>query len=265
MNENKPKIIIDDPWQYLKEFTKARIALGRCGSSIPTHELLDFRMAHAKAIDAVHIPLDCESIASRLESDFKEKVLIVHSAAKGRSEYLKRPDLGRILSEESSDRIKSLPKKAEYDISVVIADGLSATAIEKNVIPFCGILIPELKKQYSLAPIVIAQQGRVAIGDSVSELFHAKMVILLVGERPGLKSPDSMGIYMTYNPFYGITEDKRNCISNVREHGLSYPMASFKLLYLLEESFKRRISGVNLKDEQPLDSLGDADPKSLEI
>ncbi len=252
MSESKPDIVVKDPWESLKQYTKARIALGRCGSSMPTHELLDFKLAHAKAIDAVHIPLGSAEIMEQLKLITNEKVILVHSAAADRAVYLKRPDLGRILDEASVEKIKLLPKKAEYDISIVISDGLSATAIEKNIIPFCRILIIELKTTYSIAPVVVAEQARVAIADGIAELFNARMVIQIIGERPGLKSSDSMGVYMTYNPFQGITEDKRNCISNIREHGLSYELASSKLLYLLNESFKRKISGVDLKDEQPL-------------
>lgn len=252
---DKPNIFIEDPWTTLRNYTQARIALGRCGSSVPTKELLSFKLAHAKAIDAVHVPLDTDKIVTELENISGEKAIRLHSAANDRSVYLKRPDLGRVLSDESTRLLKSVPRQSEYQIALVVSDGLSATAIEKNIAPFFGLLYPELKKQYALAPIVVTEQARVAIGDAIAELLNAKMVINFIGERPGLKSPDSLGIYMTYKPFSGITEDKRNCISNVRKDGLSYPMACSKLLYLLSESFKKGISGVDLKDEQVVGAI----------
>lgn len=252
---HKPNIFIEDSWTVLRSYTKARIALGRCGSSIPTKELLSFKLAHAKAIDAVHLPLNTDKIMEDIERISGEKVIRVHSAASDRFVYLKRPDLGRVLCKDSMEVLKSVPKKEMYHIGLVVSDGLSATAIEKNIVPFFKMLIPELKRQYTMAPIVVAEQARVAIGDSIAELLHAKMVVHFIGERPGLKSPDSLGIYMTYHPFWGITEDKRNCISNVRKDGLSYPLACSKLLYLISESFKRSISGVDLKDEQSVDAI----------
>ncbi len=255
MNTKRPDIIIEDPWKQLKDYTKARIAMGRCGSSIPTKELLDFRLAHAKAIDAVHIPLNTVDLVSELEKIVREHVFVVHSKAENRDVYLKRPDLGRKLSSDSVELLNSIPINSNYDIALVVSDGLSATAIKRNIIPFFNLLYPELNKSYSLSPVVIAKQARVAIGDEIASLFNAKLVVNIIGERPGLKSPDSMGIYMTYNPSVGITDEKRNCISNIRKDGLSYELACSKLLYLISESIKKGISGVDLKDEQDSNSL----------
>jgi len=251
MINKEQKTIVASSWESLKKHTKARIAIGRCGNSIPTQELLAFKLAHAKAIDAVHVPFQKELVIRELEEISGAEVLSLQSNAKDRSEYLQRPDLGRSLSEASAQLIKTTPKAAEYDIALIVADGLSSVAIEKNISSMFNLLLPELKgRNYSLAPICVIEQSRVAIADSVAELLNARLSIIFIGERPGLMSPDSLGIYMTYAPKSGTTDERRNCISNVRQDGLSYPAACSKLLYLVDESFKRRISGVNLKDEQ---------------
>ncbi len=250
---NKLQTFIPNPWEELKKHTKARIAIGRCGSSIPTKALLEFKLAHAKAIDAVNIPLDIQKLKNEIETVTHEDVICVSSFAQSRSDYLRRPDWGRKLSKSSSKVLQEATQKKDYDITIVVSDGLSATAIEKNILPFLKLLYPELNKKYQLAPIVIAEQARVALADEVALAFNSTVVINCIGERPGLKSPDSMGIYMTYNPYSGITDDKRNCISNIRKDGLSYEVACSKLLYLIQEAFSKRISGVNLKDNQNLD------------
>jgi len=251
MITTEPKTIVASSWDSLKIHTKARIAIGRCGNSIPTQELLAFKLAHAKAIDAVHVPFQKELVIKELEEISGAEVLSLQSNAKDRSEYLQRPDLGRSLSDTSAQLIKTTPKAAEYDIALIVADGLSSVAIEKNISSLFSLLLPELKRRnYSVAPICVVEQSRVAIADSVAELLNARLSIVFIGERPGLMSPDSLGIYMTYDPKNGTTDERRNCISNVRQDGLSYSAACSKLLYLVDESFKRRISGVNLKDEQ---------------
>lgn len=251
MRDFETKVATENPWQSLKRYTHARIAIGRCGNSIPTEELMEFKLAHAKAIDAVHLPLKKDSIAQEIENTFGIGVLLLQSAVKDRSEYLRRPDLGRILSDKSVQLIQNTVNAAEFDISLVIADGLSSSAIEKNILPMFTHLLPLLKKKnYTLSPISLVEQGRVAIADSIAELMQARLTVIFIGERPGLKSPDSLGIYMTYDPRRGTTDERRNCISNVRRDGLSYDIACSKLLYLLDESFKRKLSGVELKDEQ---------------
>jgi ethanolamine ammonia-lyase small subunit len=165
--------------------------------------------------------------------------------------YLQRPDKGRRLNEPSREVLLKLDRPASgYDVVLVIGDGLSSFAIEENAAAFLDILLPLLIEQnWSVAPLVIVQQARVAIGDEVGGLLGARLVVMLIGERPGLSSPDSMGIYMTLNPRVGLTDESRNCISNVRREGLSYELAAHKLLYLMSEALKRGLSGVQLKDE----------------
>lgn len=241
----------NNPWESLREYTQARIAIGRCGTSIPTKELLDFKMCHAKAIDAVHIPLNTQRVQTQIRSITQKEVLLLHSAAPTRADYLRRPDWGRKLSEESIDAILRLPKQESYDISLVVADGLSSLAIEKNIAPVLSMLIPQLRGiGYSLAPVAIVEQGRVAVADEIASSLNARLTAIFIGERPGLKTPDSLGIYMTYAPEKGTTDERRNCISNVRTEGLSYNLACSKLMYLINEAFRLQISGVNLKDEQ---------------
>lgn len=255
---NQLKTYIENPWDSLKRYTQARVAIGRCGSSIPTKELLDFKLCHAKAIDAVHIELNTQKIANDIDDLFNEKTILLHSAAKDRGEYLRRPDLGRKLSKESVERLKSftLGGNQKPDVALVIADGLSSFAIEKNVVPFLQNFLPLLKKhELSIAPITVVEQGRVAVADEVGKLFKARLIVILIGERPGLKTPDSLGIYMTYKPTVGTTDERRNCISNVRPEGLSYEIAAHKLMYLINEAFARQLSGVELKDEQDTEAL----------
>ena len=237
-----------NPWQELKEFTAARIALGRTGVSLPTHALLQFGLAHAQARDAVHQPLQSAPLISGLEA-IGQNALELHSAARHRDEYLRRPDLGRCLSTESRAQLQG-HDKASVDLAIVIADGLSSTAIAHHALPLLEQWLPQLAQRgISLAPIVIAHQARVALGDEVGELLKARMVVVLIGERPGLSSPDSLGLYLTWQPAVGRLDAERNCISNVRPEGLDYPQAIHKLQWLLEQAFLRRLTGVALKDE----------------
>ena len=237
-----------NPWQELKEFTAARIALGRTGVSLPTHALLQFGLAHAQARDAVHQPLQSAPLISGLEA-IGQNVLELHSAARHRDEYLRRPDLGRCLSTESRAQLQG-HDKAPVDLAIVIADGLSSTAIAHHALPLLEQWLPQLAQRgITLAPIVIAHQARVALGDEVGELLKARMVVVLIGERPGLSSPDSLGLYLTWQPAVGRLDAERNCISNVRPEGLDYPQAIHKLQWLLEQAFLRRLTGVALKDE----------------
>ena len=237
-----------NPWQELKEFTAARIALGRTGVSLPTHALLQFGLAHAQARDAVHQPLQSAPLISGMEA-IGQNALELHSAARHRDEYLRRPDLGRCLSTESRAQLQG-HDKASVDLAIVIADGLSSTAIAHHALPLLEQWLPQLAQRgISLAPIVIAHQARVALGDEVGELLKARMVVVLIGERPGLSSPDSLGLYLTWQPAVGRLDAERNCISNVRPEGLDYPQAIHKLQWLLEQAFLRRLTGVALKDE----------------
>ena len=257
---NKFPLVTENEWQPLKQFTSARIALGRSGNSIPTNQQLSFQLDHARAIDAVHRALD---VAKLVQEFSQSKVLqsiigalpnVVNSKATDRMMYLQRPDLGRQINEASwqllLDSRQNSSKK--YDLAIVVADGLSSIAIEKHALPVIERLVGKLAcdKNYpwSIAPLTIITQGRVASGDDVGECLKAKVTLILIGERPGLTSPDSMGIYMTWHPKRGAKDASRNCISNIRPEGLGYEDASEKAFYLLTEAIKLQISGITLKD-----------------
>ncbi|HRG49069.1 MAG TPA: ethanolamine ammonia-lyase subunit EutC [Leptospiraceae bacterium] len=240
-----------DPWIKLKQFTSARIGIGRSGVAVPTAELLAFQMAHAQARDAVLTKINFDKITSFLKKE-KLSYLELESACHSREIYLTRPDLGRVLSENSKARIKTNSKvknKISNSISLIIVDGLSSAAIEKNIISLFKILLPELhKRKFRIAPIALVENGRVAVGDEISFLQKTDICLVLIGERPGLSSPDSLGVYLTYKTKPKTTDERRNCISNIREGGMNYPLATTKILYLIEESLRKKISGVNLKD-----------------
>lgn len=223
----------------LRSFTPARVALGRTGHSLPTAELLRFQLDHARARDAVHEPLDPSAISC--------EHLLLHSAAPDRATYLRRPDLGRRLDEKS----RGLLVRGDYDAAIVIVDGLSAPAIHHHAAALLAELIPMLA-DWRLAPLTVALEGRVAIGDEIGEALGARLVVALIGERPGLSSPDSLGIYLTWDPRPGRTDAARNCISNVRTEGNSYPVAAQKLLFLMREARTRKLSGVGLKEDARL-------------
>ncbi len=249
-------VVTSNPWGSLRRFTAARIALGRSGVSQPTAPQLEFQLAHARARDAVHLALDHAALGDALQAASGLPCLPLHSAAASRDIYLQRPDLGRRLDDGSRQALLARPLDAAgYDLAFVIADGLSALAIEQNALPFLKVLMARLAAEsWSLAPLSIVRQGRVAVGDEVGELLGARAVVVLVGERPGLSSPDSMGLYLTWAPKTGLTDAARNCISNVRPAGLTYNDAAFKLHYLLSESRQRQLSGVALKDETATDN-----------
>ena len=253
---NDSPSVIGNPWQALRQLTQARIGLGRSGVSLPTAAQLDFQLAHARARDAVHAQLDAGALAQVLTAAGQE-CLVLHSAAADRHTYLQRPDLGRRLdapSRAALERHEQPAPGAGCDLAVVIADGLSALAIERNAAPFLLALLARLAPENcALAPIVIVRQGRVAIGDEVGQLLGASAVLVLIGERPGLSSPDSMGLYLTWGPRVGLTDAARNCISNVRVAGLSCDAAAGKLHYLWSQARERGMSGVGLKDETAAD------------
>jgi ethanolamine ammonia-lyase small subunit len=242
---------VHDPWVSLRGFTAARIAIGRTGDSIPLKQLLDFKLAHAHARDAVYSDLDVEGILSALQQ-FNLPVYQLHSKATNRQKYLKRPDYGRQLAEESAAQLATY-NKVETSVSLIIADGLSATAVNQFAAGLLQLLIPKLlAANFRLAPISIVKQGRVAIADEIGEALRAQISVILIGERPGLSAPDSMSAYLTYNPKPGLTDESRNCISNIRPEGLSLPLAADKLFYLVAESLHRKLSGVDLKDNHGL-------------
>ena len=237
-----------DPWQQLKAFTKARIAIGRVGSSLPTSEILNFGLSHAMARDAVHLALDVNVLETDLRS-LGYHTMQVHSQAPDRATYLLRPDWGRRLDEPSLTFLQNAKTHALIDFLIVVGDGLSSLAVSRHVIP----LLIELKKilptEWSANHMVIASQARVAIGDEIGQALNAKMVAMLIGERPGLSSPDSLGIYLTFNPKAGLSDADRNCISNVRPEGLQYAAAAKKLVWLAKEAMRLKVTGVMLKDE----------------
>ncbi|WP_415753111.1 ethanolamine ammonia-lyase subunit EutC [Pseudomonas glycinae] len=263
----KPPVDPQNPWLELRRLTPARIALGRTGTSLPTSAQLDFQYAHAQARDAVHLPFDHAALSAQLNERQRESLLL-HSAAVDRNSYLQRPDLGRKLSDQSAQALREYAEThpGGVDLVIVVADGLSALAVHRHTLPFLTRLEEQMSAdEWSTAPVVLVEQGRVAIGDEIGQLLGAKMVVMLIGERPGLSSPDSLGLYFTYNPKVGLTDAYRNCISNVRLEGLSYGMAAHRLLYLMREACRRQLSGVNLKDEaqvQTLESEAGADMKS---
>jgi ethanolamine ammonia-lyase small subunit len=254
---DKPPVDPQNPWLQLRRLTPARIALGRTGTSLPTSAQLDFQFAHAQARDAVHLPFDHAGLSAQLSERGRESLLL-HSAALDRNSYLQRPDLGRKLSDDSAQSLRDYlaAHPGGVDLVIVVADGLSALAVHRHTLPFINRLEEQMSGDgWSIAPVVLVEQGRVAIGDEIGQLLGAKMVVMLIGERPGLSSPDSLGLYFTYNPKVGLTDAYRNCISNVRLEGLSYGMAAHRLLYLMREACRRQLSGVNLKDEAQVQTL----------
>jgi ethanolamine ammonia-lyase small subunit len=237
-----------DPWASLRAFTAARIALGRTGTSVPLREALAFKLAHAHARDAVYSELATEQLLAELP-ELGLPVSQVRSQAASRPEYLQRPDRGRQLDEASRAWLASLTAGA-CDLVLVLADGLSATAINRHALPLLRRLVPALRQAgFRLGPLVLAGQARVALGDEVGHLLQARLVLVLIGERPGLSAPDSLGAYFTYGPRPGLTDEARNCVSNIRPEGLGYAAASDKLFFLLNEALRRQLSGVGLKDE----------------
>lgn len=229
----------------LSDFTTARVLLGRTGHSLPTAELLAFQLAHAQARDAVHADLDVASMMIELKQRGLAS-LAARSAAPDRLTYLRRPDLGRSLSPDSTGNLSI--SRAEFDAVFVIADGLSALAVHRYALLVLDAALPHLH-DWRIAPIVVVQQGRVAVADAIAASLGASAAVILLGERPGLSAPDSLGIYITWKPEPGVTRDsERNCISNVRLGGLSAVAAAGRLVFLLNECRRRKLSGVRLNE-----------------
>ena len=252
---------VQDPWGDLKQFTRARIALGRVGNSLPTKEILNFGMSHAMARDAVHLALDVDALKVQIES-LDYDVIKLHSRAPDRASYLLRPDWGRRLNDESAKLLIDEIKES-VDVSIVIGDGLSSLAVQRHAAPMLEAILHSIPSSWKIGPVVIASQSRVALADEVGSLMKAKMVILLIGERPGLSSPDSLGLYLTYQPKVGCSDADRNCISNVRPEGLSYEAAARKLAWLACESMRLKVSGVALKDESDVHQIVKVEPGLL--
>ena len=246
-----------DPWRGLTRFTPARIGLGRAGGSIPTQPLLDFQLAHARARDAAWRDLDADTAQAALTARGFE-VLQLHSAAPDRRSFIQRPDLGRILSPEAKALLQDNAHAGDpFDAVFVVADGLSALAAERHAPALLGHIVPRLADaRWRLGPVCLVRQGRVAVGDEIGALLLAALTVMLIGERPGLSSPDSLGIYLTWDPVPGRSNAERNCISNVRPEGLSYALAAHKLFYLMTQARRRKLSGVELKEDAPALSAG---------
>lgn len=252
--------VINNPWRDLRKFTDARIGLGRAGISLPTSELLAFQLSHAEARDAVNLPLDISTLTQQLNATpllaSATPAFVVASQAQDRVTYLQRPDLGRKLADVSRHSLvnhldRGQDPTPQFDLAIVVVDGLSSLAVQNHAKPFINALLTRLnqkQKPLTLAPITVVEQGRVAIGDDIGEIFNAQLVIVLIGERPGLSSPDSLGLYMTWSPKTGLTDACRNCISNIRPAGLSFNEAAKRAEYLITEARKRHLTGVNLKD-----------------
>ena len=235
----------------LRALTPARVGLARTGVSLETRDLLDFERCHAQARDAVHSRLEAAALARTLEAFTHAEVLRLHSAAPDRATYLRRPDLGRTLDEAARSVLaRNAPPTGSNasTLSLIVADGLSALAVERHAAPLLQAILPRLDS-WQLAPLCVVEQARVAIGDEIGHALGAQVSIILIGERPGLSSPDSLGAYITWAPRPGRTDAERNCISNIRAEGLSYTQAAAQLGYYLTEACRRQLTGVPLKEE----------------
>jgi ethanolamine ammonia-lyase small subunit len=230
----------------LRALTPARVALGRTGVSLPTRARLDFDRCHAMARDAVHARLETAALAKTLRNLTGLEVFCLHSAAPDRATYLQRPDLGRKLDEPSAELLAQSAAGGNFDLALIVADGLSALAVERHAPPTLEAFLP-MVAGWRLAPISVVEQGRVAIGDQIGAALGAQVAVILIGERPGLSSPDSLGVYVTWEPRPGRTDAERNCISNIRAEGLSYAQAAAQLSAILGLARRLRLTGVALK------------------
>jgi ethanolamine ammonia-lyase small subunit len=284
-----------DPWNKLRLATSARIALGRAGGSLPTREWLEFKSAHAAAREAVHYPFDAEKLAADIAA-LGAEVVVANSAAGDRLTFLQRPDLGRRLDDRSRFALQELGRKCShralrdeytFDLVIIVSDGLSALAVHRQAPLLLVAMLPMLlgdgsgawgrasgespaastlgarrsldpsHPQWNLAPIVVTRFGRVALQDEIGSTVGAQLALTLIGERPGLGSPDSLGAYLVYDPKPGNTDASRNCVSNIRPEGLPCEAAAETLHYLLTEARRRKNSGVQLKDERVRSLAGD--------
>ena len=232
--------------QDLRELTPARVGLGRSGASMTTDALLAFTLDHARARDAVHTAFDVTTLAAGL-AGLGLQASQVSSQAGARSNYLRRPDLGRMLDQASCRALAGL---GAGDLAIVIGDGLSPAAVNIHAVELVRHLGPRLAEAgIRVGNVVIASGARVALGDEIGAALGARMVAMLIGERPGLSAPDSLGAYLTFAPRIGLTDEKRNCVSNIHGAGLGYDEAAFKIAWLVREGLKRHVTGVVLKDE----------------
>jgi ethanolamine ammonia-lyase small subunit len=235
----------------LRELTPARVGLGRAGVSQQTRDVLAFQACHAQARDAVHARLEPASLAAAIgriaQGAPAASVIRLHSAATDRATYLQRPDLGRKLDQSSRQPLIAFENDS-FDLVLIVADGLSALAVERHVPPLLKELLPRLA-EWKIAPICVVEQGRVAIGDEIGSVLHAGLSLILIGERPGLSSPDSLGAYITWDPRPGRTDAERNCISNIRVEGLGYPAATDQIVNCLATARRRQLTGTSLFNE----------------
>jgi ethanolamine ammonia-lyase small subunit len=240
---------IQDTETSLRDFTTARVSLRRAGTSLATSEILNFQLAHAQARDAVRADLDTDSFALRVRAEIPAlaatPVLILASAAVDRFTYLRRPDLGRILDDSSAGQLRH----CHCDVVFVVADGLSAIAVERHANPLLFLLAPALADSgWRIGPVSIVKQARVAVGDQISQKLGASLAVVLIGERPGLSAPDSLGVYITWKPGPGHTDADRNCVSNIRTQGLGYADAAAKITLYCNEARRLRYTGTALKE-----------------
>ncbi|SNS72843.1 Ethanolamine ammonia-lyase light chain [Noviherbaspirillum humi] len=251
---SKPRApVTGDPWRALRLRTPARIGLGRAGASLPTREVLAFGMAHAQARDAVHEALDVDDLMPKLQA-LGFPAVRVRSRARDRAAYLMRPDLGRRLDADCVPLLQALPSHAR--LAIVLADGLSAQAVQRHALPLLMLLRQQLGDEWNPLPVVVAEQGRVALGDEVGELLAAQLIAVFIGERPGLSSPDSLGVYLTFQPRIGRRDSERNCVSNIRPEGLAYTDAARTLGFLVTAALRLGLTGVGLADESGMSAGG---------
>ena len=238
-----------DPWLALRALTPARIALGRAGGSLPTGAHLDFQLAHARARDAVHDSFDVEALRHDLDAAGLPSIA-ARSAADDRKTYLQRPDLGRRLDPGSREPLAAAAVEGGFDAVMIVSDGLSARAALRHAVPLLAALVPRLgADRWRLAPVVVAERARVALSDEIGFLLGCRLALILLGERPGLSAPDSLGGYLTWDPRRGRTDAERNCVSNIRPEGLTYDRAADRLGFLMTEARRRRLTGLALKEE----------------
>ncbi len=249
--DRPPSLVHADPWTALRALTPARIALGRAGAGLPTAEVLDFGLAHAQARDAVHTPLDVPGLVDGLAAS-GWPALTLASRAPDRQTYLLRPDLGRCVAPADLPRLMATQP---CTLAFVLADGLSARAVQAHAVPLLDALRGLLDPAWRIAPVCVVTQGRVAIGDEIGAALRAQLVAVLIGERPGLSAPDSLGVYLTHAPRVGRTDAERNCISNIRPAGLAIDAAARKLAWHLAEALRLQLTGVGLKDDSELLAL----------
>ncbi len=249
MSRTEQHTVTPDHWDELRRFTDARISLGRCGASQPLAASLAFKLDHAKARDAVRQPMDATAMAAAITA-LGRTCLTLDSQATDKDLYLTRPDLGRTLQDASRETLAAY--HGPYDLCLVVGDGLSARAVHENAVPFLTHFLAALDTTpLTLAPICLVRGARVAVADDVAHTLGARLSAICIGERPGLSSPDSLGVYMTYDPKPGTTDEARNCISNIRAAGLPPAEAARKLAYLAEHALALGFSGVHLKDKMP--------------